>query len=405
MRVRVAVVSESFDVSRGGAERGAVELAAALAGRGHQVAAIHGVARGFRAAPRDAAGVRTIVSPASRGPGSLVRALRFARKAGATARRDGHDLVVGVGRLLGADVLIPHGGLHLATVVHALSRHRGRFARTARALARLSSPKQWLLLALERSAFRRASGVKRYVAVSRMVADHMVRLGGVAPETIAMCPNGADVERFRPPTARERASARAEIGVRPTEMALLFVSHHFELRGLSYLLRAMGRLRAGASDGRTLRLLVVGRGNARAYARSVARAGLDGAVRFDGPVEDVGPHYRAADLLVHPTFYDPCSLVTLEALASGLPVATTRWNGAAERFSGGEGRIIEDPRDEVRLAGALGEILDAPDGTRRAMGEAARATALAAPAAEALERLCELIEGVAAPAGAVSCRP
>ena len=40
--------------------------------------------------------------------------------------------------------------------------------------------------------------------------------------------------------------------------------------------------------------------------------------------------YFAADFLVHPTFYDPCSLVVLEALACGLPVITTRANGASE---------------------------------------------------------------------------
>ena len=40
--------------------------------------------------------------------------------------------------------------------------------------------------------------------------------------------------------------------------------------------------------------------------------------------------YFAADFLVHPTFYDPCSLVVLEALACGLPIITTRYNGASE---------------------------------------------------------------------------
>ena len=46
------------------------------------------------------------------------------------------------------------------------------------------------------------------------------------------------------------------------------------------------------------------------------------------------PYYAAADLYVHPTFYDPCSLVVLEAAACGLPIITSRYNGAAELFRG-----------------------------------------------------------------------
>jgi UDP-glucose:(heptosyl)LPS alpha-1,3-glucosyltransferase len=67
---------------------------------------------------------------------------------------------------------------------------------------------------------------------------------------------------------------------------------------------------------------------------------------------------------VHPTFYDPCSNVVLEALACGLPVITTRYNGASELLSGeretrAEGYVIADPHDVPRLAWALTQLLDA----------------------------------------------
>jgi UDP-glucose:(heptosyl)LPS alpha-1,3-glucosyltransferase len=62
---------------------------------------------------------------------------------------------------------------------------------------------------------------------------------------------------------------------------------------------------------------------------------------------------------VHPTFADHCSLAVLEALASGLPVVTTRRNGAAERMeSGRHGFILEDPRDIAALAAALLRLQD-----------------------------------------------
>ena len=69
---------------------------------------------------------------------------------------------------------------------------------------------------------------------------------------------------------------------------------------------------------------------AGAFARLAKDLGLSDRVRFVGYCPDVRDAYFASDFLVHPTFYDPCSNVVLEALACGLPVITTRDNGAAE---------------------------------------------------------------------------
>ena len=63
-------------------------------------------------------------------------------------------------------------------------------------------------------------------------------------------------------------------------------------------------------------------------------------------------------VLVLPTYRDSCSLVVLEALACGLPVISTRQNGATEVMTDGEhGTILADPGDP-RLAAALSEMLD-----------------------------------------------
>ena len=58
----------------------------------------------------------------------------------------------------------------------------------------------------------------------------------------------------------------------------------------------------------------------------------------DGPR---GPVRRLeGDLYAHPTFYDPCSLVVLEAMASGLPVVTSSHDGAGELIGLAEGRGV-----------------------------------------------------------------
>jgi UDP-glucose:(heptosyl)LPS alpha-1,3-glucosyltransferase len=69
--------------------------------------------------------------------------------------------------------------------------------------------------------------------------------------------------------------------------------------------------------------------------------------------------YFAADFLVHPTFYDPCSLVVLEALSCGLPVVTTRYNGAADLLHPPyDGFVLDDPHDIPTLAEHLDLMCD-----------------------------------------------
>ncbi len=78
---------------------------------------------------------------------------------------------------------------------------------------------------------------------------------------------------------------------------------------------------------------------------------------FLGSVPDLAPLYAAADVLLAPTFYDPAPLATLEAMACGTPVVTTRASGHAEAAVEGGGEAVEDPWDEAVLARATGRVL------------------------------------------------
>ena len=69
--------------------------------------------------------------------------------------------------------------------------------------------------------------------------------------------------------------------------------------------------------------------------------------------------YGASDIYVHPTFYDSVSLTVLEALASGIPVITTRFNGAADIMISDEGgKVLDDPKDVKSLGEAIAIFLD-----------------------------------------------
>ncbi|MHC4094140.1 MAG: glycosyltransferase, partial [Planctomycetota bacterium] len=84
----------------------------------------------------------------------------------------------------------------------------------------------------------------------------------------------------------------------------------------------------------------------------------------------IGAFYHAADLLVHPTYYDPCSRVVLEAMVAGLPCVTTRFDGASEVIEDGiSGFVLPSPEDRDELVQRV--RLLAKSQARHEMGEAA----------------------------------
>ncbi|MCA8924548.1 MAG: glycosyltransferase family 4 protein, partial [Planctomycetes bacterium] len=69
-----------------------------------------------------------------------------------------------------------------------------------------------------------------------------------------------------------------------------------------------------------------------------------------GWVEDMPALYHGASFLLHPSRYDPCSLVVLEALACGLGVVTTRADGAAQFVTPERGAVVEAADDPALVA-------------------------------------------------------
>jgi UDP-glucose:(heptosyl)LPS alpha-1,3-glucosyltransferase len=144
---------------------------------------------------------------------------------------------------------------------------------------------------------------------------------------------------------------------------------NYRLKGLTPLLNAFALVRENNA-----RLVVVGHPNTARYQRLAKSLGIGDRVSFLGHRDDPKDCYFAADYLVHPTFYDPCSLVALEALACGLPVITSRFNGASELLSPPtDGVVIDNPHDAPSLAAAMKRMLDR--GYLRDAGAAARQAA------------------------------
>jgi UDP-glucose:(heptosyl)LPS alpha-1,3-glucosyltransferase len=129
------------------------------------------------------------------------------------------------------------------------------------------------------------------------------------------------------------------------------------MKGLPYLLKGLGEIKK--EDHPPFKLLILGRDQEGPYLRLAKRLGMDRDIIFAGSTKEPEKYYGASDFLVHPTFYDACSLTVLEALASGLPVITTHCNGAGGIITQGqEGFVISDPRDDQTLVEKISFFLN-----------------------------------------------
>jgi UDP-glucose:(heptosyl)LPS alpha-1,3-glucosyltransferase len=244
------------------------------------------------------------------------------------------NLLMSLERVWRCDVYRAGDGVHRAWL-----ERRKQFATPLQNFSRFCSRKHRDILRLEKSLFANG-GAGRVIANSQMVKKEIVDLYSYPANKIDIVHNGVPIDRFRFDSAR-REKGRADLKLQGDEIALLFVGSGWERKGLRFAVDAIERCKNSK-----LRLLIAGRGNPRGYKSN--------CVQFLGEVVDLLPIYAAADIFILPTIYDPFSNACLEALASGLPVITTRSNGFSEIIENGvHGSIVDLANDVEALRDAI----------------------------------------------------
>jgi len=343
--MNIALCYESVLPARGGCETYIADLARRLCAEEH---AVHLYAsRWERAALPESLIIHAL--PEFKAP-RFLRPWLFGKACLEALSRNEHDVSVGFDKTWGQDVLYPQGGLHVASAEHNLHKHRSAAARHFARIAKrfdLASNSFRLLERRQYCSIRRPT----IIVNSRLVREHFRRFYGVPADDIHVVPNGIHPARFES-SDREaiRRQWRRRWNLDDATPAALFVAMNYRLKGLEPLLHAFRHVHRNTN----LRLIVVGNPRFERYERLAIRLGVADRVVFHGFCGDTRNAYFASDFLVHPTFYDPCSLVVLEALACGLPVITTRANGASELLDPADaGQVIDDPHDHRKPAGRL----------------------------------------------------
>jgi UDP-glucose:(heptosyl)LPS alpha-1,3-glucosyltransferase len=206
----------------------------------------------------------------------------------------------------------------------------------------------------------------RIIAVSNRVSSDLARCYG-RTANVDVVYHGVDVIQFSPLNrVALRTAVRNELDLSESDFVFLFVG---DLRkGAAVTIKALSRL-AGS------KLLLVSRTISDPYREMARRLGIAERVLFAEATPQIERYYAASDAFVFPTPYDAFGMVIAEAMASGLPVITSREAGAAEWVSNGiDGILLDNPADPVEIAGYMHRIAEDAE-LCRVLGSAARSMA------------------------------
>ncbi len=432
--MRIALIIEHFDASRGGAEAFTVWLAAQLAERGHDVHVIcHDVSsriNRYRAATQrashDADRSHAAHSIEQAIPeGVHIHTLRgfklstgigfrlFGRRTRAACRRLKPDIIHSMTVAYAGDIYHPHAGIYASIQAQAIaSRSTSAGAHFKRLMLAFSS-KQRTLMALERRALRphssgggvRISGPRRIISLSPMMTRELADLYSVTGEQICELPNprllrGVVTDPSSAANAAtedaDRAWFRQLYRLDPLDRVAIFVGHDFRRKGLRSAIETISRTQS------PWKLVIVGLGKAREYVEFAESLRLLGPsaptprIIFVGPTREIDRIYPACDALLLPTYYDSFGLVVLEAMAHGLPAFSTEHLGAAYIVKQHQaGTIVPTPRDVTLMAAALNALPARGTPQQLALSSRARQASRGMPPDTYLQKLLDLYQAVA----------
>ena len=194
-----------------------------------------------------------------------------------------------------------------------------------------------------------------------IVTDYEIPAGKVR-----MVPPGYDDHRFFPVGENSRKAIRERLGFKGK--VILAVGRLARNKGYDLLIDAF-RLVAIRHEDAELHLAVGGEGaNANEQAilselkERATQSGYPARIHFGSFIsdDDLPDYYRAADMFVLSSRYEPFGMTAIEAMASGTPTVVTVHGGLYRAVTFGRHAMIADPFDRVDLGITMAKILRHP---------------------------------------------
>ena len=205
------------------------------------------------------------------------------------------------------------------------------------------------------------------VANTDAEAASLVSLYDACPDIVHVVAPGVDLYTFTP--GQGRSAARSVVDLPHDSLVVTFVGRIQPHKGPEVLIRATSELVKHSPLLRHKLIVNIIGGASGANTEEVDRLkelatwlGIDDVVRFAPPVPpaDLAQWYRAADLVVVPSYSESFGLVALEAQACGTPVVATAVGGLRTAVADGISGVLVDGHDPKAWSSVISRLLQEP---------------------------------------------
>jgi len=196
-------------------------------------------------------------------------------------------------------------------------------------------------------------GSKKIVFVSHQLKKHYLGMYGLNEGKVVTIHNGVDLAAY---SRSDSGKIRKELGLSRDHILIGSIGNIRAAKGYDHLLRAAALITKNHPE---CRFVVAGQGSGVLYEGLLElrkELGLDDIVHFLGFREDVHDILSNLDIFVLPSTSEGFSIITLEAIASRIPVIVTK-SGGPEEIVDDESGILVPPGDERQLADALERMM------------------------------------------------
>ena len=202
----------------------------------------------------------------------------------------------------------------------------------------------------------------RVICCSHYMREELSRVFQIPDDKMRVIPNGVYPEDFQHSTLETRRIRSNYCA--PDEKLLFYVGRVVREKGLGVLLEAFLRVLAVEPK---IKLVIAGKGpyleelQHRAY-----QLGIFNRLYFTGYIDDNTRNalYKAADIAVFPSLYEPFGIVALEGMAAGTPIVVSDTGGMADIVHHGENGLKAYCNNPVSLADNIIWILQHPEHAR-----------------------------------------
>ncbi len=207
---------------------------------------------------------------------------------------------------------------------------------------------------------------EQVIATTPDQVDMIVKDYGAPAEQVAMIPPGYDDNRFFPVSIASRNALRSRLGFQGR--VVLALGRLARNKGYDLLIDAFSLVAARIPD--VALHLAVGGASLNTEEQRILdelkaqaiRLGLEERVKFSGFVadNDLADHYRAADVFVLSSRYEPFGMTAIEAMACGTPTVITTHGGLFRAVTFGRHALYADSLDKEDLGISIVKILRHP---------------------------------------------